>query len=74
MSSITTPREAARFDEYVSHLAPEAKETILEIAAPSRLSIDVGLAHYGACDKLGLTPARPSPTAATRCEGSCWAS
>jgi hypothetical protein len=58
MSSLKTLREAGLFDEYVRQLAPEVKDTILELAAPSWQPIDLALAHYGACDRLGLTPAQ----------------
>jgi hypothetical protein len=58
MSSLRTLRDAGLFDQYVTYLAPEPKDTILELAAPSWLPIEVALAHYGACDRLGLTPAQ----------------
>src|SRR6187200_1557807 len=58
MSSLKTLRDDGLFDDYLQHLLPEAKDTILELAAPSWLPIDIALAHYGACDQLGLTPAQ----------------
>jgi hypothetical protein len=58
MSSLRTLREAGLFDDYAGHLPPEAKDTILELASPSWLPIEIALAHYGACDQLGLSPSQ----------------
>jgi hypothetical protein len=58
MSSQKTLREAGVFDEYVKQLPAEIKDMVLEVAAPRWLPLTAALGHYGACDSLGLSPAR----------------
>jgi len=54
MSSQQTLRDAGVFEEYEAHLDPAHRHAILETSAPKWLEIEVGLAHYRACDALGL--------------------
>ncbi len=58
MSSLKTLREENLFALYQSNLEPLHRDTILELATPCWLPIEVGLAHYAACNELGLPPSR----------------
>jgi len=53
-SSIATLRAAGHFDRYASLLAPDVRAPILESIAPAWLPIELGEAHYQACDLLEL--------------------
>ena len=54
-TSLHSVRTHGYFDRYVEVLAPQHRATILEVVAGVWLPIEVGLAHYRACDALGLT-------------------
>jgi hypothetical protein len=56
MASIASLKKAGRFERYQQALAPEHRDTILGAIAATWLPIEVALAHYMACDTLGLTP------------------
>jgi hypothetical protein len=53
-SSLQAIRERSLFDQYIEHVAPEYRAPILESVAGVWLPMEVGLAHYQACDQLGL--------------------
>jgi hypothetical protein len=55
LASVETVRRLGRFDDYERALAPEHKETILQVIAAQWLPIEVALAHYTACDALGVS-------------------
>ena len=54
-SSIASLRRSGHFDDYLRLLAPEHRATIVESLAPAWLPIEVGAAHYRACDALQLS-------------------
>jgi hypothetical protein len=56
IGSQTGLRERGHFDRYVSHLPPAHRETLLTMVAGAWLPIDVAIAHYDACEALGLPP------------------
>jgi hypothetical protein len=56
-SSLNTLRERGHFDRYVTLLDLAYKDTILGSLAPEWLPIDVGLAHYQACEALQMSHA-----------------
>jgi hypothetical protein len=58
MSSQKTLRDEGLFTEYEGYLAPEHRDAILDLTAPCWLPMELGLAHYAACDRLGLSPSR----------------
>ena len=57
-ASVNTLRRAGLFDAYLQQLPPESHETILTSIAGTWLPISVGLQHYAACDRLGLSTSR----------------
>ncbi|MGO8997106.1 MAG: hypothetical protein ACLQVI_27640 [Polyangiaceae bacterium] len=56
-SSIRCLRDHGLYDDYVARVDPGWRETLLEAVAGVWLPIDAGLAHYGACEALGLSSA-----------------
>jgi hypothetical protein len=56
-SSINTLRERGHYDRYLGLLAERHREQILHTLAPEWLPIEVGIAHYAACDALHLPDA-----------------
>lgn len=54
-SSILGLRQAGHFDRYHALLDPAVRETVLFTPAGSWLPLEVGLRHYEACDRLGLS-------------------
>jgi hypothetical protein len=54
-SSVQTLREYALFERYLAALPKRFHDDILLTIAPTWLPVDVAMAHYGACDALGLT-------------------
>jgi hypothetical protein len=56
VGSIGVLRAQGLVDRYVSELQPEHREILLGAVAGMWLPIDVTLAHYRACDALGLPP------------------
>jgi hypothetical protein len=55
MASIESVRKRGQFAEYESALAPEHKEVLLHAFAGQWFPLEVALAHYAACDSLGLS-------------------
>jgi len=55
MASIDTVRQRGLFVAYERALAAQHKETLLGAIAGTWLPMDAALAHYRACDSLGLT-------------------
>lgn len=53
-SSLNFLRERGHFDRYLALLSAEHRDTIVGSLAPSWLPIEVGVAHYRACDALRL--------------------
>jgi hypothetical protein len=56
MASIGTVRQKNLFAEYERALPEQYKETLLGAIAATWVPIDAALAHYAACDSLGLSP------------------
>lgn len=54
IASINTLRTLGRFDDYAAHLSPEHKEMLLTAIAGTWVPMDVAMAHYDACETLGL--------------------
>jgi hypothetical protein len=54
--SVQTLRAKGYFEPYVAALPKEFHAAILEAVAGSWMPIEIGMAHYGACDALGLSP------------------
>jgi hypothetical protein len=55
MSSYSTLRELGRSDAYLAKLPSRFHATILEGVAGTWVPVEVALAHYNACDMLGLS-------------------
>jgi hypothetical protein len=55
-TSIQAIRARGRFDVYEKNLPPELREAILTVVPGIWLEIEIALAHYAACDALGLSP------------------
>ena len=55
--SLRGVRNRGHFERWEAHVDPAYRELILDSIAPGWLAIDVGLAHYQACDQLGLEDA-----------------
>jgi hypothetical protein len=58
MSSQVTLREAGLFERYLQHLPRPLHEQITQLGAPCWLPLEIGVAHYEACDQLGLSEAQ----------------
>ena len=56
ISSLAAFRAVGHFDRYVEALPTEFHDVILNTVAGVWLPMSVALAHYGACESLGLTP------------------
>jgi hypothetical protein len=56
-SSVQSLRARGLFERYTSYLSAEHRAAILESVAGHWLPIAVGVAHYTACDRLGLSVA-----------------
>ncbi|MGO8998431.1 MAG: hypothetical protein ACLQVI_34355 [Polyangiaceae bacterium] len=54
LGSMASIRELGRFDEYTAHLPHVHRETLLSAIAGTWMPIEVALAHYEACEALGL--------------------
>jgi hypothetical protein len=54
-SSVRSVREHGFYDAYLDKLDPAWRATILDAVAGVWLPIDAGIAHYRACDALGLS-------------------
>lgn len=55
-SSFLAVRQRGLDGRYFEHLPSPFHQTILTITPGEWLPIELGVAHYGACDSLGLTP------------------
>jgi len=58
MSSQKTLREEELFTAYEAALPSEHRDAILHLTTPAWLDIELGMSHYTACDRLGLSPIR----------------
>ncbi|MDB4990882.1 MAG: hypothetical protein JWN04_6060 [Myxococcaceae bacterium] len=54
-SSLATLKVEGLFERYLGLVEPSYRPVILESIAPSWLPMDVGIAHYRACDALALS-------------------
>jgi hypothetical protein len=54
LASTRTLKRHGHYEQYQRNLAPEHFATIVSSAAATWLPIEVGIAHYQACDGLGL--------------------
>jgi hypothetical protein len=54
LSSVQTLRMRGHFDTYLEKIDPAHRATIVATSAPLWLPIATAMAHYGACDQLGL--------------------
>jgi hypothetical protein len=55
-SSLAALRSRGHFERYVTLVSPAHRAAILETLAPEWLPVEVGHAHYRACDALELSP------------------
>jgi hypothetical protein len=55
MSSVRALREEGYYDRYVQSLPQEHHASLLHISAPQWLPVSLAVAHYEACNRLGLT-------------------
>jgi hypothetical protein len=55
-TSIQAIRARGRFDAYERGLPAELRQAILTVVAGVWLEMDLAVAHYAACDALGLSP------------------
>ena len=53
-SSLHALRERGHFDAWAGAISPNYRTTILEAVGPAWLPLEVGIAHYQACDDLAL--------------------
>jgi hypothetical protein len=53
-SSLNSLKDAGHFDRYAQLLDPTHREAVLHTLAPTWLPLEVGVAHYAACDALQL--------------------
>lgn len=53
-ASLRSVRRFGNFQRWEAFIDPLYRDTILEAIAPAWLPIEVGLAHYRACDRFGL--------------------
>ena len=54
-SSLNFLRDRGHYDAYLARVSPQYRDTIVSALAPSWLPIEVGVAHYRACDALPLS-------------------
>ncbi len=54
-STVAILAQRGLYDRYVAELAPEHRDVITASVAAQWLPLEVGMAHYEACDRLGLT-------------------
>jgi hypothetical protein len=55
VSSIRSLAARNLFERYLTRLSPEHHETVRTLIAGTWLPIDLAMAHYEACDSIGLT-------------------
>jgi hypothetical protein len=53
-SSLRALKDRGRLDEYFSYLPPQHHEVVKNSVAGSWLAVDVAIAHYDACDRIGF--------------------
>lgn len=70
MASIESVRKRGQFAEYERALAPAHKDALLHAIAATWLPIEAALAHYAACDALGLSPDQQYQAGRSTFEGS----
>jgi hypothetical protein len=56
LGSMAAVRSSGRWDTYLAALDPGHRAILLEAVAATWIPIETAVAHYGACDALGLTP------------------
>ena len=56
-SSLESLRERGRLDDYFVKLQPDMRSTITSLMAGVWVPVSVAVAHYEACDRLGMTHA-----------------
>jgi hypothetical protein len=56
VGSYAVLKERGLFDKYAAALPPESRELLVNIVVGAWIPIDLGLAHYAACDALALPP------------------
>lgn len=54
-SSLATLKTLGHYERYLQLVEPAQRDEIVEAIAPSWLPIHAGMAHYRACDALGLS-------------------
>ena len=54
VSSVRTVKERGYMESYAARLDPREKETVLGCIAGTWISMDAAMAHYAACNALGL--------------------
>jgi hypothetical protein len=54
-STVAILAQRGLYDRYVAELAPEHREAITATVPALWLPLEVGIAHYEACDRLGLS-------------------
>lgn len=54
-SSLQSLRELDLFERYLTHLPAEQQAQVLYVLAASWAPVELGMAHYAACDAMGLT-------------------
>jgi hypothetical protein len=70
MSSIETLRKRELFAEYERALPEQYKETLLRAIAATWIDLDAALAHYAACDSLGLTSEQQAQSGRSTFDGA----
>ena len=63
MSSLKTLRDEGLFEEYDRNLTGTYRDTVLGVTSPCWLPIGAAMAHYGACNDLGLPSTRVTDVA-----------
>lgn len=56
-TSLRMVEQHGNYERWLANVDPLYRSTIVECVAPTWLPIEVGLAHYLACDKFGLSDA-----------------
>jgi hypothetical protein len=56
VGSVDSLRRAGHYDRYWGLLEPAFQDAVLHAVVGTWLPLDVALAHYRACDAIGLTP------------------
>jgi hypothetical protein len=56
LSSVQSVQSYGKYEQYLRHLAPQHKDVVLDSVVGVWIPADAALAHYRACDELGLSP------------------